>query len=184
SAASSPEYGKQYRVKIKRDCEEDDLDAEYVRECWFAVSFHEDKCIPIEQVSKALSGDSSCASEEISAMFNIILKSDAVMTRGMISLKQDSPMVFFPRNRQPDLLDRPMSPETRDGTKVLLSGLKMTAVFVKGGACVQTESIVQYANKDYIRMFQVRSGDPRVPLLDVRNQTIAGVRIDSLSRPV
>ncbi|KAL7551535.1 hypothetical protein ACHAWF_014721 [Thalassiosira exigua] len=182
SAASSPEYGRQYRVKIKRDCEGDDIDAEYVGDGWFAVTFHEDKRIPIAQVSKALSGDSSHASEEISTMFNIILKSDAVLTRGMISLKQDSPAVFFPLGRQPNFLSQ--SSETKDGTKVLLSGLKMTAVVAEGGACVQTESIVQYANKDYVRMSPVRHGDPRVPLLDVRKCTIAGATIDSPFRPV
>ena len=103
------------------------------------------------------------------------------MTDGMISLEPNSSAVYFPLHKQQQLLDRNIQ-ETRDGTKVLLSGLRMTVVSAPGrGAFVQSESAVQYANKEYL---QRREG-PKVPLLETgRGASIAGVRIRSEHEPI
>ena len=78
--------------------------------------------------------------------------------------------------------------ETWDKTKILLSGLKMTVVFQKGGAFVQTESVVQYANKEHFEIFQSKQrhrDGTRVPLLDTRRGiNIAGVGIDNAHQPI
>lgn len=118
------------------------------------------------------------------------MQSAAILTRGMISLEANSSSVFFPLHMQRDLLDRKASLESRDGTKILLSGVEMNVVTVKGGLHVQTESVVKYANKEHLQIFQEeqrhREGASRVPLLNVGSggTTIAGVRIDSAHRPV
>lgn len=110
---------------------------------------------------------------------------------GMISLEANSSSVFFPLPKQGRLLDRKASLESRDGTKLLLSGVAMNVVTVRGGVCVQTESVVKYANKEHWEVFQDgqrhRKGASKVPLLNVsgnRGVTIAGIRIDSAHRPV
>lgn len=118
------------------------------------------------------------------------MQSAAILTRGMISLEANSSSVFFPLRMQRDLLDRKASLESRDGTKILLSGVEMNVVTVKGGLHVQTESVVKYANKEHLQIFQEeqrhREGASRVPLLNVGSggTTIAGVRVDSAHEPV
>ncbi len=123
----------------------------------------------------------------------IDIQSTAILTRGMISLEANSSSVFFPLPMQRNLLDRKASLESRDGTKILLSGVDMNVVTVKGGMYVQTESVVKYANKEHLQIFHEeqrhREGASRVPLLNVgdsrkQGATIAGVRIDNVHRPV
>jgi hypothetical protein len=78
------------------------------------------------------------------------------------------------------------SAETRDKTKILLSGLEMN-VMTQRGMFVQIESKVKYANKEYWQSFQDeqrhREGASRVPLLNTSTGSIAGIRVD-VNRPV
>jgi hypothetical protein len=104
----------------------------------------------------------------------------------MISLEPNSAAVFFPLQDQPGLLNRMASAETRDKTKILLSGLEMN-VMTQRGMFVQIESKVKYANKEYWQSFQDeqrhREGASRVPLLNTSTGSIAGIRVD-VNRPV
>ena len=118
----------------------------------------------------------------------------------MISLKPNSSAVFFPLDTQKELLkamdrlregEEPRLQETRDKTKMLLSGLKMTAVSRRGSVYVETESVVQYVDKDdvyynYLEEHQRHASRKRVPLLDTKNRgaSIAGVWIDSPDKPI
>ena len=120
--------------------------------------------------------------------FSSFPQSAAILTKGMISLEANSSSVYFPLSMQKNLLDRKASLESRDGTKVLLSGVDMNVLTSKGGMYVQMESVVKYANKELFQIFQEeqrhREGASRVPLLNLSSRTIAGVRIDSAQRPV
>jgi hypothetical protein len=113
-------------------------------------------------------------------------QSNAILTKGMISLEPNSAAVFFPLQDQPGLLNRMASAETRDKTKILLSGLEMN-VMTQRGMFVQIESKVKYANKEYWQSFQDeqrhREGASRVPLLNTSTGSIAGIRVD-VNRPV
>ena len=104
----------------------------------------------------------------------------------MISLEPNSAAVFFPLQDQPGLLNRMASAETRDKTKILLSGLEMN-VMTQRGMFVQIESKIKYANKEYWQSFQDeqrhREGASRVPLLNTSTGSIAGIRVD-VNRPV
>lgn len=195
SAATAPDINTEFRVSVKKDCEEDDPDAERIAVKWYAVTFQKTNAIPFDDVMKVLEGggSSSTLAEEISTMFTLILKSGAVFTRGMISLDPRSSMVFFPLHMQRNFLERPVNQETDDKTKILLSGLKMTAVFQRGGAYVETESIAQYANKEYFEMFnrdQRHRDGSRVPILNTSagrrgNEThIAGVPINGAQHAI
>ena len=116
-----------------------------------------------------------------------------MLTEGMISLKPNSSAIFFPLAMQKEMLkamDRSRVPrlqETFDKTKMLLSGLKMTAVSRRQEVYVETESVVQYVDKDdlcydYLDEHQRHARRTRVPLL--RSTSIAGVRIDSPDQPI
>ena len=104
----------------------------------------------------------------------------------MISLEPNSAAVFFPLQDQPGLLNNKATAETRDKTKILLSGLEMN-VMTQRGMFVQIESKVKYANKEYWQSFQDeqrhREGASRVPLLNTSTGSIAGIRVD-VNRPV
>lgn len=107
----------------------------------------------------------------------------------MISLEPNSSAVYFPLHMMRELVPRRVQEMCNDNTKVLLSGLRMTVVFQRGAAYVQSESAVQYANKEYFQSFQPdqrhRNG-PKVPLLqtDHRGAYIAGVKIRSAHEPI
>eukprot|EP00571_Detonula_confervacea_P016014 CAMPEP_0172307988 /NCGR_PEP_ID=MMETSP1058-20130122/8723_1 /TAXON_ID=83371 /ORGANISM="Detonula confervacea, Strain CCMP 353" /LENGTH=1152 /DNA_ID=CAMNT_0013020311 /DNA_START=101 /DNA_END=3559 /DNA_ORIENTATION=- len=192
SATSGPEVGEEYRVKVKRDCEENDPDSERVRDRWFSVTFQDTKSIRFADVEAVMLRGEEASSEqpeEITNMLHIIVNSAAILTDGMISLETNSPAVFFPLHEQQGLLNRKALIETRDKTKILLSGLQMTVNSQKGrGTYVQTESVVKYSNKEHFEVFQAdqrhRAGE-RVPLLNISrySTTIAGIRIDP-HRPV
>jgi hypothetical protein len=115
-------------------------------------------------------------------------QSNAILTKGMISLEPNSAAVFFPLQDQPRLLNNKATAETRDKTKILLSGLEMN-VMAQRGMFVQIESKVKYANKEYWQSFQDeqrhREGASRVPLLNTSHGSgsIAGIRVD-VNRPV
>ena len=106
-----------------------------------------------------------------------LLQSQSTMmfTEGMISLEANSSAVFFPPT--------PRQAEVHGGTKILLEGLRSTVVLQRGAAVVQTERLVQYANKDYVDMCR-RGDEARVPLLDARRNTIAGVQIPHVGQEV
>lgn len=115
------------------------------------------------------------------------------MTDGILSLESNSASIFFPLHMQRQLLSGKAALQTRDETKALLSGLELTVLTHKKEVSVQVESVVKYANKDYVETFQAeqrhRAGATRVPLLDVNRRTnaggtIAGVRINDLTSPV
>ena len=110
------------------------------------------------------------------------------MTDGILSLESNSASMFFPLHMQRQLLSGKAALQTRDETKALLSGLESTVLTHKKEVSVQVESVVKYANKDYVETFQAeqrhRAGATRVPLLDVNRRTIAGVRINDLTSPV
>jgi hypothetical protein len=130
-----------------------------------------------------------CCMINLIFLFHFTSQSNAILTKGMISLEPNSAAVFFPLQDQPGLLKNKATAETRDETKILLSGLEMN-VMTRMGMFVQIESVVKYANKEYWQLFQDaqrhREGASRVPLLITSRDgsgSIAGIRID-VNRPV
>lgn len=124
---------------------------------------------------------------KLTICFTFTLQSNAILTKGMISLEPNSAAVFFPLQDQSTLLNNMADRETRDKTKMLLSGLEMN-VMTQRGMFVQIESAVKYANKEYWEVFQDaqrhRGGASRVPLLDTGLKTIAGVKVGNVDRPI
>jgi hypothetical protein len=148
---------------------------------------------------KQLRGEIS--TDEITMLFNVVLKSIAILTKGMISLDPRSSAVYFPLQDQHSLLQRHNVQEgplqrhnvqevTRDKTKIFLSGLEMN-VITQGGMFVQIESSVKYADKEYWKILQEddrhKKDAERVPLLNIddrKNATICGIQIANLHRPI
>ena len=128
-------------------------------------------------------------------LFNVVLKSTAILTKGMISLDPTSSAVYFPLQDQHSLLRKHkegprwsiVDAETKDKTKILLSGLQ-TNVVTQGGMFLQIENSVKYADKEYWQILQEddrhRDGASRVPLLNHKNATICGIPIANLRRPI
>jgi len=131
-------------------------------------------------------------------LFNVVLKSIAILTKGMISLDPTSSAVYFPLQDQHSLLEKKhnveketkkhnVEKETQDKTKIFLSGLQMNVV-TQGGMFVQIENSVKYANKEYWQILQEddrhRDGASRVPLLNQNNATICGIPIGNIHRPI
>jgi hypothetical protein len=125
-------------------------------------------------------------------LFNVVLKSIAILTKGMISLDPRSSAVYFPLQDQHSLLQKHNVQEaTRDKTKIFLSGLEMN-VITQGGMFVQIESSVKYADKEYWQILQEddrhKVDADRVPLLNIddRNNAtiICGIKIANLHRPI
>lgn len=188
SAVGGPVVGQEYRVKVKRDCDNGDPDSDRVKDQWYAIIFNKTNTIRCSDVMKQLSGEIS--NEEITMLFNVVLKSNAILTKGMISLDPSSSAVYFPLHEQRNLLQKNNVPEaTKDRTKILLSGLDMN-VITQGGMFVQIESSVKYANKEYWQISQEddrhKVGASRVPLLNVDNRNnaaLCGIPIANLHRP-
>ena len=150
----------------------------------YVVVFHKTNTIRYSDVMKQLSGE--IFTEEITMLFNVVLKSIAILTKGMISLDPTSSAVYFPLPDQRRLLPRDVKKETEDETKIFLSGLQMNVV-TQGGMFVQIENSVKYADKEYWQIPQEddrhRDGASRVPLLNQNKATICGIPIANLHRP-
>ena len=162
----------------------------------YVVVFHKTNTIRYSDVMKQLSGEIS--TEEITMLFNVVLKSIAILTKGMISLDPTSSAVYFPLQDQHSLLEKKhnveketkkhnVEKETQDKTKIFLSGLQMNVV-TQGGMFVQIENSVKYADKEYWQILQEddrhRDGASRVPLLNQNNATICGIPIGNIHRPI
>ena len=151
----------------------------------YVVVFHKTNTIRYSDVMKQLSGEIS--TEEITMLFNVLLKSIAILYLGMISLDPRSSAVYFPLQDQHSLLQKHyVEKETKDKTKIFLSGLQMNVV-TQGGMFAQIENSTTYADKEYWQILQEddrhRDGACRVPLLNQNNATICGIPIANLHRP-
>mmetsp|Transcript_13807 Transcript_13807/g.27990 ORF Transcript_13807/g.27990 Transcript_13807/m.27990 type:complete len:1077 (+) Transcript_13807:697-3927(+) len=179
-----------FRVRVKADCEEDDPEANKVRERSFAVSLTKTTEVPFSQIMNAIRGGNT-STEYLTMIINLILKSSAKLS-GMILLDPRSPTVYFPLTEQERMIGRRGLPEARDGTSNLIAGVSQTAAFTKneqigsGGAFVVTQTKVNWADKEYWRLSDNHDDDRNwIPLLlNGRNPRIAGVPIISTEQPL
>ena len=70
--------------------------------------------------------------------------------QGMLQLESQSSSLFFPFPDQADMFRGRMI-EAEQRKKVLLSGIKQTAVFSSRGCNIQSDPLVQWVDKEIVR---------------------------------
>ena len=172
-----------YEVCVKKDCEEDDPQADRVDNAYFLVTLTEVGTIPYSLVQKMFSRErqESNRLEEVRQALDVVLKS-AQLCAGMVAMGRSPRVFYFDQRVQGELAQNSEAlRRLASNPKIMESlfvGLKQTIErCVDGGVFVLADAAVDFVDRD-----ADRNGNP-IPIIDERNNTIAGVRCD-LMHPI
>ena len=164
-----------FRVKVKKDCEDDDEVAPQVKNSWFLVK--------LTKVNTIIPGGNML--EEMRQAIDIVMKG-AMTTLRMTAFGRSPRVFYFPEDRQRNLLDgcqKLQDITNRERTYMPLLGIFQAVRFAQdGNMYLNVDTIVDYANRDKLPP----ENRLKVPLLDnVRGRfKICNVHVQDVNRSI
>ena len=188
-----------YHVRVKRSVDEDDPDADKMKNEWFRVRLKEVAAIPFAEVQKSFQG----ILHESEFLNRIKQATETIMKSAMFSLMNSfgkSPRKFyFDEDIQYSIMNEMSHNSSPRVRNTLLAdfhnthknivpniGLESSLKLSSQGNYVNTDTCLDYFYREFFpaRNSHNRDERQRVPLLDPNSCSIAGVKIGNLFYPV
>eukprot|EP00559_Dactyliosolen_fragilissimus_P005779 CAMPEP_0184858258 /NCGR_PEP_ID=MMETSP0580-20130426/3389_1 /TAXON_ID=1118495 /ORGANISM="Dactyliosolen fragilissimus" /LENGTH=1354 /DNA_ID=CAMNT_0027354333 /DNA_START=16 /DNA_END=4080 /DNA_ORIENTATION=+ len=179
---------KMYPVKVKNGCDKDDEDADRVKNQNFLVKLTEVATIPETHIRDFVQNKLTEINhlEKVRQAMDIIQKS-ALLTVGMQTFGKSPRAFYFSQDKQMDLLDSKLKGMMKDANRSYqpIVGIKQAIKFCENGNIfVNTDSVVDFANREFEFSGYNGGNQKRMPLVNERNNSIAGIPVGDLLRPV